>query len=73
MLEGGVHVRLALSALALVRTIFAQADAASTRHQFAVALAELEPRFLEAAALLAEAREELLAFTHFDRDHWRQI
>ena len=37
------------------------------------AVAELEPRFPEAAALLAEAREKLLAFSHFDPEHWRQI
>jgi transposase-like protein len=57
----------------MVRTIFTQPDARTTRHQHAVAVAELTPRFPEAAALLAEAREELLAFSHFDPEHWRQI
>ncbi len=57
----------------LVRTIFTQVDARATRHQHAVAVAELEPRFSQAAALLGEVREELLAFTHFDPEHWRQI
>ena len=57
----------------MVRTIFTQPDARTTRHQHAVAVAELEPRFPQAAALLAEAREELLAFSHFDPEHWRQI
>ena len=57
----------------LVRTIFTQVDARATRRQHAAAVAELEPRFPQAAALLAEAREELLAFTHFDPEHWRQI
>ncbi|HKC83133.1 MAG TPA: IS256 family transposase [bacterium] len=57
----------------MVRTIFTQPDARTTRHQHAVAVAELAPRFPEAAALLAEAREELLAFSHFDPEHWRQI
>jgi len=57
----------------MVRTIFTQPDARTTRHQHAVAVRELEPRFGQAAALLDDAREELLAFTHFDPDHWRQI
>jgi putative transposase len=57
----------------MVRTIFTQPDARTTRHQHTVAVAELEPRFPQAAALLAEAREELLAFSHFDPEHWRQI
>jgi len=38
-----------------------------------IRFAELTPRFPDAALLLAEAREELLAFTHFDPDRWRQI
>ena len=57
----------------MVRTIFTQPDARTTRHQHDVAVAELEPRFPEAAALLDEAREELLAFSHFDPEHWCQI
>ena len=57
----------------MVRTIFTQPDAKTTRHQHAVAVTELAHRFPQAAALLADAREELLAFTHFDPDHWRQI
>jgi transposase-like protein len=56
-----------------VRTIFAQPDAASTRRQFALIVERLAPRFPEAAALLEGAREDLLAFTGFGRDHWRQI
>lgn len=58
---------------ALVRTIFTQPDAVSTRRQHAFVVGELGGRFPEAAALLDEAREELLAFSHFDPEHWRQI
>jgi putative transposase len=57
----------------MVRTIFTQPDAKTTRRQHAVAVTELEHRFPQAAALLGEAREELLAFSHFDPEHWRQI
>ena len=57
----------------MVRTIFTQPDAKTTRHQHAVAVTELEHRFPQAAALLDEVREELLAFSHFDPEHWRQI
>ena len=56
-----------------VRTIFAQPDAASTRRQHASVVAELRSRFPKAADLLEESREDLLAFTAFAPDHWRQI
>ena len=56
-----------------VRTIFAQPDAASTRRQHASVVAELQARFPKAAELLEESREELLAFTAFAPEHWRQI
>jgi putative transposase len=56
-----------------VRTIFAQPDAASTRRQYAAVVAELRTRFPKAADLLEESHEDLLAFTAFAPDHWRQI
>ncbi len=57
----------------LVRSIFAQPDAKSVRTQHAAVVAQLEGKFGEAAALLDEAREEILAFTSFPKEHWRQI
>lgn len=57
----------------MVRTIFAQPDAASTRRHHAWVADQLRERFPQAAALLEEARDELLAFTAFGSDHWRQI
>jgi putative transposase len=54
-----------------VRTIFAQPDAESVRAQHARTVEHLQ-RFREAAKMLAEA-EELLAFTNFPKEHWRQI
>jgi putative transposase len=57
----------------MVRSVFAQPDAASVVAQFDTVLRSLESRFEEAAALFAAAREELLAFTGFPKEHWRQI
>jgi transposase-like protein len=57
----------------MVRTIFAQPDAATVHEQHARIVAQLEARFPEAAALLDEAGPDLLAFTGFPKEHWRQL
>jgi putative transposase len=57
----------------MVRTIFAQPDAATVHEQHARIVASLEDRFPEAAALLDEAGPDLLAFTGFPKEHWRQL
>jgi putative transposase len=57
----------------LVRTIFEQPDAASVRAQHAQVVTALEAKFPAAAAHLDEAREDILAFTAFPREIWRQI
>ncbi len=57
----------------MVRTIFAQPDAATVREQHARIVAQLEERFPPAAALLDEAGPDLLAFTGFPKEHWRQL
>src|SRR3989441_5300767 len=57
----------------MVRTIFAQPDAATVHEQHARIVAQLEARFPEAAALLDEAGPDLLAFTGFPEEHWRQL
>jgi transposase-like protein len=57
----------------MVRSIFAQPDAHTVREQHLRVLAQLEERFSEAAAMLAEAEPDLLAFTHFPKEHWRQL
>ena len=56
-----------------VRTIFMQPDAESVRAQHGRTVEHLRNRFPKAAALLEEAAEELLAFTAFPKEHWRQI
>lgn len=57
----------------LVRTIFAQPDAASVWEQHARVVEQLTERFPAAAELLAEAGADVLAFTAFPKEHWRQI
>jgi transposase-like protein len=57
----------------MVRTIFAQPDAATVHEQHARIVAQLESRFPEAAAMLDEAGPDLLAFTAFPKEHWRQL
>ncbi len=57
----------------MVRTIFAQPDATTVREQYLRVLAQLDERFPEAAAMLAEAEPELLAFTCQPKEHWRQL
>ena len=57
----------------MVRTIFAQPDAATVHEQHARIVEQLEARFPEAALLLAEAGPDLLAFTSFPKEHWRQL
>jgi transposase-like protein len=57
----------------LVRTVFDQPDADAIRAQFARVAAAIEERFPAAAEHLDDARADLLAFTGFPRDVWRQI
>jgi putative transposase len=57
----------------LVRAISGQPDAASVRAQHAQVVTALEAKFPHAAVHLEEAREDILAFTAFPREVWRQI
>jgi putative transposase len=57
----------------MVRTIFAQPDAATVHEQHARIVDQLASRFPDAAALLEEAGPDLLAFTGFPKEHWRQL
>ena len=57
----------------MVRSIFAQPDAASVREQHARIVTQLAERFPAAAELLDEAREDLLAFTALPKEVWRQV
>ena len=57
----------------IVRTIFAQPDADQVWAQHARVVEQLEARFPEAARLLVEAGPDVLAFTSFPKEHWRQV
>jgi putative transposase len=57
----------------LVRTVFDQPDAESVHAQFARVVEAIEARFPAAAEHLDQARADLLAFTGFPREVWRQV
>ncbi|MDG4820435.1 IS256 family transposase [Asanoa sp. WMMD1127] len=57
----------------LVRTVFDQPDPDSVRAQYDRAVTAIAERFPAAAEHLDDARGELLAFTAFPREVWRQI
>jgi putative transposase len=57
----------------LVRSIFAQPDAAAVATQHRAVLTQLEARFPKVATMLDDARGDLLAFAAFPKQHWKQI
>ena len=57
----------------LVRTIFAQSDDKQVKAQFDRVVDQLEEKFPAAAELLVDAEADLLAFSSFPPEHWRQI
>jgi putative transposase len=59
--------------LTLVRTVFDQPDAAEVHAQFDRVVEALHAKLPAAAEHLADARDDLLAFTAFPRQCWRQI
>src|SRR6266498_4120250 len=58
---------------AIVRTIFAQPDHPSALAQLHRVSDGLHPRFPDAAALLEEAAEDVLAHFHFPEEHRRRL
>ena len=59
--------------LALVRTIWAQPDAAAVREQLDAVADKLAAGFPAVAAMLREAREDVTAFAAFPLAHWKKI
>jgi len=58
---------------ALVRSIFEQPDAEQVWAQHARIVEQLSERFGDATALLVDAAPDILAFTAFPKECWRQI
>jgi putative transposase len=58
---------------AAIRTIFAQPTGAEVTEQLDKVIAMLQPKFPAVAAMLADAREDLTAFTAFPVAHWRKL
>lgn len=56
----------------LVRSIFAQPDKDTVEQQFDAVVAQLRRAHAKAADMLERAREDILAFRHFDKAHWKQ-
>jgi transposase-like protein len=57
----------------MVRTVFAQPSADTVVTQFDSVVAQLDKILPDAAQMLEEAKEEVLAFRHYPKEHWRQI
>ena len=58
---------------AAIRTIFAQPTGAEVVEQLDKVAAMLAPKFPQVATMLADAREDLTAFTSFPVAHWRKL
>ncbi|HET9118833.1 MAG TPA: IS256 family transposase [Pseudonocardiaceae bacterium] len=58
---------------AAIRTVFAQPDAKHVKAQMDEIVRTLTPKFPDVADMLADAREDLLAFAAFPVAHWKKI
>jgi transposase-like protein len=59
--------------VAMLKTIFAQDSAKAAHEQWAAVADGLRERFPKLAALMDGAREDVLAYLAFPREHWPQI
>ena len=57
----------------MVRTIYQQPSAEEVHAQLERVSDQLSERFPDASSMLAEAGEDILAFTHFPQAHWKQV
>ena len=57
----------------MVRTIYQQPSSEDVHGQHARMVGMLDERFPQAAALLADAGPDILAFTAFPVAHWKQV
>jgi transposase-like protein len=58
---------------ATIRTVFVQPDAAGTHEQWRRVADGLRVQFPKLAALMDTSEADVLAYTAFPREHWRQI
>jgi putative transposase len=58
---------------AALRSVFAQEISAEIESRWDDLAASLAERFPKAAALMREAKEDVLALRHFPKDNWRKI
>ena len=58
---------------AALRSVFAQESAAEILSRWDDLASSLAERFPKAAELMAEAREDVLAFRHFPQPHWKKV
>ena len=61
------------AAVAMLKTIFAQDSAEAAHAQWRQVADALRERFQKLAELMDGAREDVLAYTTFPREHWAQI
>ncbi len=58
---------------AALRSVFTQQSTAAVEEQWVQVAAMLTAKFPKAAELMANAREEVPAFRHFQVSHWRKL
>jgi putative transposase len=58
---------------AALRSVFVQPQAQAVEHQWEQVITMLTEKFPAAAALMEQAREDVLAFRSFPPEHWRKI
>jgi transposase-like protein len=70
---GHVPVKQRPAVIAMIKTIFAQESAQDARAQWNSVADALRDRVPRLAELMDEARDDVLAYTAFPKEHWPQI
>ncbi|MCB0941403.1 MAG: IS256 family transposase [Mycobacterium sp.] len=72
-LHGAVSAKHAPAVTAAVKTVFAHTDPAEVATQWDTVADSLAASFPKVAAMMNEAKADVLAFTAFPRAHWQKI
>lgn len=72
-LHGVVAAKHAPAVTAAIKTVFAHTEPAEVAAQWDQVADTLEPTFPKVAAMMAQAKTDVLAFTAFPRAHWQKI